>query len=140
MRMLILVIPLLYSCASIAIDKTPPNGEAVYDILLNIRDIRLNNEPLCRMVSTTRNTDNLTFGNHLSTILSSSYNSSTTNTIKSSCALSKHEKNNEIIDIWDCKLEILETSKEGEFISSSMIAFGVNTKSLTYQPGTLRCF
>jgi len=140
MKILIIVIPLLYSCASIAVDKTPPQGEMIYDILLSIRDVRLNNEPLCRVVSTTRNAENLTFGNHLSTIFSTSYNSSTINTIKSSCALSKHEESNKITDIWDCKFEIAESSKEGEFISSSMVAFGVNAKSLNYQPGTLRCF
>ena len=140
MRILILIIPLLYSCASIAVDRTPPSGEIIFDILLSIRDIKLNDEPLCRMVSTTRSTDSLTLGNHLSKILSTSYNSSTINTIKTSCALSKHEISNKIIDIWDCQLQIMETSEAGEFISSSMVAFGINAKSLIYQPGTLRCF
>ncbi len=31
MRILILVIPLLYSCASIAVDRTPPSGEIIFD-------------------------------------------------------------------------------------------------------------
>ncbi len=138
MKILFFVLPFLYSCSTVAGDKIPPSGELFYDILLSMRDIKLSEEPLCNLTSVTRNTNNLTFGNHLSTILSTS---NTTNTISSSCSISKYEKKNKvIIDIWDCKLEIKETSNKSEFISSSIIAFGINPEKMKYQAGTLRCF
>ncbi len=138
MKILLFALPLLYSCSIVAGNKPPPSGELFYDILSSMRDLKLSEEPLCNLTSVTRNTSDLTFGDHLSTILSTSY---TTNTISSSCLISKHEKENKaIIDIWDCKLEIKETSNKGDFISSSMIAFGINMEKLKYQVGTLRCF
>lgn len=141
MKALLFVLPLLYSCSTIANNKAPPSGELFYDVLLNMRDIKLSNEPLCDLTSVFRNTSDLTFGNYLSTILSTSYKTNSTNTIYSSCSISKFEKKNKmLITIWDCKLEIKETSSKGDFISSSIIAFGINTENMKYQSGTLRCF
>ena len=141
MKILFFLLPILYSCSTEAGNKIPPSGELFYDILLSMSDIKLSEEPLCNLSSVTRKTNHLTFVNHLSTILSTSYTTNTTNTISSSCTISKHEKKNKvIIDIWDCKLEIKETSNKGDFISSSMIAFGINPKKMEYQAGTLRCF
>lgn len=141
MKILFFILPLLYSCSTVAGNKPPPSGELFYDVLLSIRDIKLSKEPLCNITSVTRSTSDLTFGNHLSTILSTSYATNTINTISSSCSASKYEKKNKTtIDIWDCKLEIKETSNKGDFISSSMVAFGINAENMEYQTGTLRCF
>ncbi len=141
MKILLFMLPLLYSCSTIANNKTPPSGELFYDVLLSMTDVKLSNEPLCNLTSVSRNTSELTFGNHLSTILSVSYKTNSTNTISSSCSISKHEKENKtVVDIWDCKLELKETNSKGNFISSSMVAFGINTDNLKYQAGTLRCF
>jgi len=141
MKILLLVVSFLYGCSTVAGNKTPLSGELFYDVLLSMRDIKLSKEPLCNLSSVTRNTSELTFGNHLSTILSTTYSTNTSNKISSSCSISKFEKENKvIIDIWDCKLEIKEISNKGDFISSSMIAFGINAEKLEYQTGTLRCF
>lgn len=141
MRVLFFVLPFLYSCSTVADNKTLPSGELFYDVLLSMRDIDLGKEPLCNLTSITRKSSKLTFGNHLATILSTSYIKNTTNTISSSCTESKFEKNNKvIIDIWDCKLVIKETNENGEFISSSMVAIGIDMNILKYQAGSLRCF
>lgn len=141
MKALLLVLSLLYGCSTIANNASPPSGELFYDTILNMRDIKLSNEPLCDLTSVFQKTSDLTFGNHLSTILSTSYKTNSTNTISSSCTMSKFEKKDKVfITIWDCKLEIKETSSNGDFISSSMIAFGINAENMKYQPGTLRCF
>lgn len=140
MKIIFLVLPLLFSCSTVAEDKSIPNGEVFYDVLFSIQELILSNEPLCNLTSVTRKNTKITLGNHLSTVLSTSYNTNTKNSISSSCSLSKHEnKNKVIVDIWDCKLEVSEKNTKGDFISASMIAFGINTKSMKYQPGTLRC-
>ncbi len=140
MKIIIIILPFLFSCTSIASDKFIPNGEIFYDILFSIQNLDLSKEPLCNVISVTRKNSKITLGEHLSTILSTSYNSTAKNTIKSSCLLSKHEDaNKNIVAIWDCKLEVNETKVSGEFISASMIAFGINAKNMKYQSGTLRC-
>lgn len=140
MKILFIVLPFLLSCSSVVADKSAPNGETFYDVLFSIQDLDLSTEPLCNLMSVTRKNSKITLGNHLSTILSTSYSSTTKNVISSFCSLSKHEnKNKRVIDIWDCKLEIKETNNKGAFVSASMVAFGVNTKTMKYESGTLRC-
>jgi len=141
MKNLLFLLPLLYSCSTVANDGKPPTGEEMFDILLSIGSIKLSKEPLCHMKSVTRNAEEITLSHHLATVLSTSFNPDTVNTINSSCSKSKNDKaNGKLIDIWDCQLEIKESTEKGEFISSSMIAFSVTLDKLNYLNGTLRCF
>lgn len=132
----------LQGCAVFAYEPVkPPGGEAVFDILLKNSNLPLKYEPLCNMSSATRGSDDITLGEHLATILSVSYESNNTVALKSSCELSKfEEKTGKAIDAWDCKLEMLETNKAGEFISSAMVAFSISLDKTTMIHGSLRCF
>lgn len=136
------LIMLLFGCTSVTITSADkPSGEEIFDLVLKHSSLPLNNEPLCDVKSFTRNGDNLTLGEHFSTNLSVSYESENQVGIKSSCSLSKHDfSETDVIEVWDCKLEILETSKNGAFISSSMIAFASDLKKSKIIAGSIRCF
>ena len=49
-------------------------------------------------------------------------------------------KFNPSVPFLDCKIEILEKSKKGEFISGSMIAFVTDLNKTWVLPGSVRCF
>lgn len=132
---------LFYGCSTLATDATAPDGEQVFRLLLGSGNIRLQDEPLCNVVSLTRKNGETLLLDHLATVLSTSYGSKNVNTFASSCSKSRHETSDgEVVEIWDCNLQINETSPEGEFISSSMVAFGVAIDKSAILPGTLRCF
>jgi len=141
---MIRVIPfifLFYGCSTLATDGSPPDGEEVFRLLLSNANISLKNEPLCNMTSVTKINGEMLLVDHLATVLSTSYLSKNTNTFASSCSKSKHEtKDGKIIEIWDCNLQIKESSPDDEFISSSMVAFGISIDKSKFLPGTLRCF
>ena len=136
-----LVVIFLTGCSTIAVGNTAkPSGEEIFDILFANLHLPIDNEPLCNMKSTTREHESITLGQHLATIFSVSYASDSIITIKSSCGRSKHEsKNKEVIDIWDCDIEVLENNRDGEFISSAMIAFSTPLDKTELLPGSLRC-
>lgn len=142
MKILLAFAIALQGCAVFAGEPVkPPSGEIVFDILLKNSNLPLKNEPLCNMSSATRNSNGITLGEHLATIFSVSYESNNTVALKSSCELSKvEEKTGKVIDAWDCKLEMLETNKAGEFISSAMVAFSISLDKTRMIYGSLRCF
>ena len=132
---------LLVGCATA--EQTPPklNGEQVISSLMEISDRVLSKEPLCDMISVASPNNPYTLKDHLSVVLSSSYESNNITTIKTNCDASKQDlPNGQILDIWDCKLTINESSVTGEFISASTIAFGLDKNNLKYVPLSLRCF
>ena len=137
-----LFIILLVGCSSITVTSAEkPSGEEIFDLVLKSSSLPLQNEPLCNAKSFTRKSENLTLGEHLSTNLSVSYESDNQVGIKSSCERSKHDlSETDVIEVWDCKLEILETSKNGAFISSSMIAFASDIEKSKIISGSVRCF
>jgi PBP1b-binding outer membrane lipoprotein LpoB len=140
-RALILTV-LLSGCSTMATSQDyKSNGEEVFDVIFKSINLPLKDEPLCNVISTTRKSESLSLGQHLATNLSVSYESKNTVEIKSACAPSKFEtKSKEILDVLDCKIEILEKSKKGEFISSSMIAFSTDLNKTRVLPGSVRCF
>jgi hypothetical protein len=121
----------LSSCAAVA-DSNPPNGEEVFRIFFSSMNRNLNKEPLCNA--------NMKLYEQLSVSLSVAHESQNIIKIKSSCESSKFEvKPKNIIDIWDCTVQINEDTKEGEFISSSTYVFGVSQTERTIINGSLRC-
>ena len=142
MRLLLLSMAFLLGCSSSG-ETSPlePTGEELFDLILKSANIDLKNEPLCDLQSFTRNKDSITLGEHLSTVLSASYKTDNELKIKSSCSASKHEMSNtEVVDVWDCKIEIEETNKSGEFVSSAMIAFASDLEKSEIIAGSIRCF
>jgi len=132
---------LFYGCSTLATDGSPPDGEVVFRLLLNSGYISLKNEPLCNVTSLAKKNEETLLVDHLATVFSTSYLSKNINTFASSCSKSKHEtKDGKIIEIWDCNLQIKETSPDDEFVSSSMVAFGISIDKSKFLPGTLRCF
>ena len=142
MKLAIALMVLLSGCSTIASSQdSPSNGEAVFDAVLKSSNLPLKDEPLCNVVSTTRKNESITLGQQLATNLSVSYESKNTVEIKTSCAPSKFEtKDKAILDVLDCKIEVLEKSKKGEFISSSMIAFATDLNKTRVLAGSVRCF
>lgn len=143
----IFLVLLLAGCSAVASnektasDKTAPSGEQVFDILFSNLDRRLDQEPLCDVKSATREGKTMTLGEHVATVLSLSHESKNSVTLESSCNPSKHEaESGRIIDIWDCKIEVLEKNTESDFISSSMIAFSTTLDKAVMVKGSLRCF
>jgi len=132
----------LVGCSSVTVTSAEkPTGEEIFDLISKSSAISLKNEPLCNVKSFTRKNENLTLGEHFSTNLSVSYENDNKVKIKSSCSLSKHDLSEiEVIDVWDCKFEVLESSLSGEFISSSIIAFAINLGKSKIIPGSIRCF
>ncbi len=133
---------LLVGCSSVTLTSAEkPSGEEIFDLVLRNSSLPLQNEPLCDVKSFTRKGENLTLGEHFSTNLSVSYESNNQVSIISSCSRSKHDlSETDVIEVWDCKLEILETSKKGTFISSSMIAFSSDLEKSKIIEGSIRCF
>lgn len=137
----VFLVLLLTGCSAVtSSDKTAPTGEQVFDLLFNHLDRQLDKEPFCNMASATRAGTTLTLGQHLATVLSISHESKNAVTLQSSCAPSKHETESEnVIDTWDCKIEVLEKNRENEFISSAMIAFSTTLDKTMMVKGSLRC-
>lgn len=142
MKLAIALTVLLAGCSTIASSQNlPSDGEAVFDAVLKSSNLPLNDEPLCNGVSTAQENESLTLGQQLATNLSVSYESKNTAEIRTSCAPSKFEtKDKAILDVLDCKIEVLEKSKKGEFISSSMIAFATDLNKTRVLAGSVRCF
>ena len=139
-KIFVLTLFLHYGSAFALENTKPPSGEQLFDILFKNLNISLNMEPLCDMKSTTRENMDITLGQHLSTILSESYDTDNIVSLKSACSLSKYDNKGAITNIWDCKLEMKETDKKGEFISSSMVAFYISLDKSRLINGSLRCF
>lgn len=132
---------LFYGCSILATDVAAPDGEQVFRLLLGSGHIKLKDEPLCNVISISKKNGEPLLRDHLATVLSTSYDSKNVNSFTSSCARSRHETNDgQIVQIWDCNLQVNETSSDGEFISSSMVAFGISLDKSEILAGTLRCF
>lgn len=132
---------ILLGCASHAQLPEKPTGEQVLSSLLEASDQELSIEPLCNMQSVSLPKKPYKLKHHLSAILATSYESSNTTKIQTSCNSSKHETpNSSVIEIWDCQLVTNELSPSGELITASTIAFGLNKLNLEYVPQSLRCF
>ncbi len=128
------------ACAAPAA-KTPPAAEQVWQLFIQNMALPLSAEPNCQQVSAADPAQSLTLGQHFATNLSVSYTTEHTVSFSSSCAASKMELDDDQLQaIWDCKIEILEQDKQGEFISSSMTAFYLNMDGTALLPGSLRCF
>ncbi|MCI0504762.1 MAG: hypothetical protein L0Z73_01490 [Gammaproteobacteria bacterium] len=140
MKKIIVVILLVQSCAVVA-GTAAPTGEQVLDALFNNTTLNLNQEPDCKQFSATRNTDQVTLGQHLATILSVSYQSKNKVTLATNCTVSKYQVNKgKVIDVWDCALEMKETNPAGEFISSAMVGFYLTKDKFSLIKGGIRCF
>ena len=141
MKRAVVLIVLLSACSkTVPADAPKPDGQRVFDILFSSIELALSEEPLCDMVSASRKNAAITLGQHLATILSPSYESESVVTIKSSCMPSKHEyEDGGIVDVWDCQLEVLENSQDGDSISSSMILFSTLMDDSEIIKGSLRC-
>ena len=124
-----------------AADTDTPTGEQVLDALFANTALNLAKEPDCKQFSASRNTDQVTLGEHLATILSVSYQSKNKVSVATHCAASKYEaKPGQVIDVWDCALEMKETNPTGNFISSAMVSFYLTKDKHYLIPGGIRCF
>ena len=81
----------------------------------------------------------ITLGQHLATIMSVPYESANHVTIKTSCLPSKDDSSGNVLNVWDCKLEMNETSENGSFISSAMVAFYISFDKTKFIKGSIRC-
>jgi len=134
-----LLIATLYSAAATA-DYKKPNGEELFDILFSSLSLPLSNEPLCDMTYFSRKNTPITLGHHLATVLSSSFESKNSVTVKTECTRSKHDlENKKIIEVWDCNINVLELNAKKKFISSSITAFAITLDKTKIVPGSLRC-
>lgn len=151
MRLLLIASLLFLSACTHSLQKsknsdsaeTPPINSEVYKALFAMHKIDLKNEPLCGItpINDKNDTESTLFSNYLSSLLSLAHNNNNTVAIASSCEASKTElENGKLKDIWDCKFQLTETNEQGDFISSAMIAVGLDMRTLKYQPKTLRCF
>ncbi|WNO09483.1 hypothetical protein [Teredinibacter sp. KSP-S5-2] len=143
MKQLALVALLLTGCSCIShsgSSPTPPSGEAVFASLLANMSYSLKDEPLCQVTSASQPDMALTLGQHLATAFSLSYQSTNSLSVSSQCNLSKYEtKNGQVKDMWDCSLNLVEHTPAKEFVSNSNIAFGLDLKTLSLIPNTIRC-
>jgi hypothetical protein len=139
---LIIVLFLLHGCATYAGDNNlPPSGEELFDALLKNGGIKLSSQPLCNEKSVSRDLQDVTLAQHLATILSLSYDTKNTVSLKSSCSKSKYQASAEIIEhVWDCKLEMMEVNADGTFVSSAMLAVNLSLEKKEMISGSLRCF
>jgi hypothetical protein len=140
MKRIILITFLFFGCSTTAEQLTAPTGVEVFAALLSDGGLDLSSEPLCEFTPNFIGVSSTTLHDRLSLIFSMSFHSTNQNTVSSSCSMSKYEIKGNIIDIWDCRLELKETSPDGEFISSSMTAFGLSLMEKKLVHGTLRCF
>ena len=110
----------------------PPRGEQVFNALLKNGNINLVSEPLCKA--------DINLYTQLSLAFSVSYESDNTTIIKSHCSPSKHAITaDNIIDVWDCTVQVNENNKKGDFISSSTIIFSLTLDKKEFIKGSLRC-
>lgn len=112
--------------------SNPPSGEQVFNALLKNGNINLVNEPLCKA--------NIDLYAQLSLAFSVSYESDNKTVIKSHCSPSKHDfSTGNIVDVWDCTVQINESNNKGDFISSSTIVFSLTKDKKEFIRGSLRC-
>ncbi len=141
MKKIVFLIIMAYGCSAMAVDPIPPTGEEVFKLLLSSGNIKLKNEPLCNVISISKIHDDMLLVNHLATVFSTTYDTDNINTVATSCSKSKHQKESgHVVDIWGCSLQVTESSQNGSFISSSMVAFGISKGKNKIVSGTLRCF
>ncbi len=141
MKYLTLFVLLILGCTSNATTDSKPDGVQVLTSLLDASNSILDAEPLCNMQSVSTSKVPYTLKDHLSVVLSSSYESENKTNIQTTCNTSKHDTDkNQVIDIWDCTLIVNEISSTGEFISSSTIAFGLTKTDFKFVSKSLRCF
>lgn len=132
---------MLVGCTYAAPDyQKKPSGEEIFDLLIKNSNRQMASEPACDGASATRKKLHVTLGEVLSTNLSVSYDTDNVTTTKSYCNPSKFESGSKVIDVWDCSIEVLESDKKGEFISSSIVTFSTDLEKSTILPGSIRCF
>lgn len=141
MKSLLLPCLFLLGCTTHVLASVKPSGESVLASLFDASDVLLSQEPLCNKASPSMNKSHLQLKDLLATVLAGSYESKNKTVVTTSCNASKHElKKGNLVDIWDCMLMVNESDSNKNFISSSTIAFGLDTKDLTFIPQSLRCF
>ena len=132
MRYLLALVFLSGCGAHAAVLSIPPRGEDVFNVLFKNGAIDLANEPLCKA--------DIKLYEQLALSFSVSYESRNNTMIKSSCAPSNFEKTpGHVIDVWECTVQINESNKSGEFVSSSTIVFDLTLDKKEFLKGSLRC-
>lgn len=132
MRYLICLLFLTGCTIDAAEPSSPPSGEEVFNALLKNGNIDLATEPLCKA--------DMNLYEQMALALSVSYGNDNRTVIESHCLPSKHEMSTgNVVDVWDCTVQINENNKEGEFVSSSTIVFGLTLKTRELIKGSLRC-
>lgn len=112
--------------------STPPRGEQVFKALLKNGNVNLATEPFCKA--------DINLYEQLALALSVSYESNNKTIIESHCSPSKHEMSTaNVVDVWDCTVQINENNKKGGFISSSTLVFSLTLKDKEFIKGSLRC-
>jgi hypothetical protein len=110
----------------------PPRGEQIFNALLKNGNVDLATEPLCKA--------DINLYEQIALALSVSYENDNKTVIESHCSPSKHEMSaGNVVDVWDCTVQINENNKKGEFISSSTIVFSLTLKNKEFIKGSLRC-
>ncbi len=129
----LLLLVLISGCAAQARDLgRQPSGEEVFKAILKHGEIDLQNEALCKA--------DIKLYEQLALSLSVSFESENTTHIKSTCSPSKFELSSKnLIDAWDCSIQVNENSGSGDFISSSIFVFSLSTDDFEYLKGSLRC-
>lgn len=129
----LLLLVLISGCAAQARDLGKhPSGVEVFIAILKHGEIDLQNEPLCKA--------DIKLHEQLALSLSVSFESENTTLIKSTCSPSKFELSSEnLIDVWDCSIQVNENSESGDYISSSIFVFSLTTDDFEYLKGSLRC-
>lgn len=132
MRYLIVILFLTGCTVHAANLSNPPRGEDVFNAILKNGNINLATERLCKA--------DIKLYEQLSLAFSVSYESDNKTIIKSYCSPSKFDKSNgNVIDVWDCTVQINENNAKAEFISSSFIVFSLSLDKKEFIKGSLRC-
>ncbi len=137
----IISMSILGGSVSLAHDVTPPTGGEVFRLLFENAGMDLKSEENCLMPTKDHVSEKELLSDYLSDIFSLSYNSERNLSISSSCTASKYETSADGVQaMWDCQFEMNETDDSGEFVSSSMLAFGISLDKSKILKNTLRCF
>lgn len=132
MRYLICFLFLTGCAVHAAEHSNPPSGEQVFNALLKNGNIDLATEPLCKA--------DINLYEQIALALSVSHESDNKTSIESRCSPAKHEMSTgNVVNVWDCTVQINENDKTGEYISSSTMVFGLTLKNKEFIKGSLRC-
>lgn len=137
----IISMSIFWISASHAHDETPPSGDEVFRLLFENAGMSLKSEENCLMPTKAHVGEKELLSDYLSGIFALSYNAERTLSISSSCSASKYETSTDGVQaMWDCQFEMNETNSSREFVSSSMLAFGISLDKSKILKNTLRCF